>query len=109
MRNFGSMKTAFAEVDARAIRLGAAFDRAAGAMSSHPTAVEGMGVLHIPAAGPDLRSNGVRVSQSSRRWPFAVGSGGHPYRANDNRVNFAGLALTGYSDTSGAPSAILRR
>ncbi|WP_162943843.1 MULTISPECIES: hypothetical protein [unclassified Rhizobium] len=70
------MKTAFAEVDARAARLGAAFEDVAGVMPSHHA---GVAVSHIPAAGPDLR------------------------------CNFAGLAPTGYSDTSGAPSAILRR
>ncbi|KAA1185928.1 hypothetical protein FP026_02645 [Rhizobium tropici] len=103
------MKTAFAEVDARAARLGPAFDGVAGATSSHPAGAAGAGVLHVQAAGPDLRSHGVRVSQSACRWSFPVGSGGHPCRANDNLMNFAGLALTGYSDTSGAPSAILRR
>ncbi|NLS18073.1 hypothetical protein HGP16_16040 [Rhizobium sp. P40RR-XXII] len=103
------MKTAFAEVDARAARLSAAFEGVAVAMSSHHAGVTGAGVLHVPATGPDLRHSGVRVFQYACRWSFPARPGGHPSRANDNLVTFAGLALTGYSVTSGAPSAILRR
>jgi len=39
----------------------------------------------------------------------SVRSGDRPSAANDNLVYFAGLALTGYSDTSGAPTANLSR
>ena len=62
MRNFGSMKIEFAEVDARAARLG--------------------------------------VARGDFAHVVPVRSGGQPSAANANLVYFAGLALTGYSDTS---------
>jgi len=79
MRNFGSMRTALAEADTQATRLGVALG-------------DDALVLHH-ACGKVL----------------PVRSGDRPSAANDNLVYFAGLALTGYSDTSCAPSANLPR
>ncbi len=79
MRNFGNMKTALAEADAQAARLGVA------------------------------SGDGALVLQHVCGRVLPVRSGDRPSAANDNLVYFAGLALTGYSDTSGAPSANLPR
>ncbi|NTJ64586.1 hypothetical protein G6M50_26685 [Agrobacterium rhizogenes] len=73
------MKTVLAEADAPAARLGVAF------------------------------GDGARVLQHACGRVLPVRSGDRPSAANDNLVYFAGLVLTGYSDTSGAPSANLPR
>jgi hypothetical protein len=88
MRNFGSMKIELAEADARAARLGLAF-----AGIDHAVSARGDGPVFRNICG---------VS-------FSVRSSGLATAANDNLVYFAGLVLTGYSDTSGAPLANLRR
>ncbi|OED00425.1 hypothetical protein A9Z06_16630 [Rhizobium sp. YK2] len=93
MRNFGSMKTALAEADAQAVRLGAVFGGCVGVTPVRRAISAGDGALV-------LRNVCGRVAP--------VRSGDRP-SANENLVYFAGLALTGYSDTSCAPSANLPR
>ncbi|WP_152093706.1 hypothetical protein [Rhizobium dioscoreae] len=87
------MKTALAEVDAQALRLGAAFGGCVGVTPVRRAISAGDGALvlrHVCGRGAPVRSSG-RPS------------------ANENLVYFAGLAPTGYSDTSCAPSANLPR
>lgn len=109
MRNFGDMRTGFAKANAQAICPGAAFGNVAEAMPVRQAVLAGKGVAHLAAAGFDSRRNGILVFQYACRRSSLVRSSGFPSGANDNTVNFAGLTLTGYSDNSGAPSAILRR
>ncbi len=87
MRNFDSMRTASAERNVQTVRLGTAFGIGASAMSAH---------------------DGFVVSQNAYRRSFAVISGTFSRDTNDN-LESAGLILMGYPDTSGAPSANLRR
>ncbi|TXI07607.1 MAG: hypothetical protein E6Q76_08320 [Rhizobium sp.] len=103
------MGTAVAEVNEQAIRLRAAFGSAARAMPVRHAVAAGEGGAPDHATGRNVRGHGLLVVRYACRRSSSVRSGGHPFNANDNLVNFAGLTLTGYSDTSGAPSAILRR
>ncbi|MGY5778612.1 hypothetical protein [Rhizobium sp. LEGMi135b] len=88
------MKTALAEADAQAARLGVAF---------------GGGADVTPVCRAISAGNGALVLLHACGRVLPVRSGDRPSVANDNLVYFAGLALTGYSDTSGAPSANLPR
>jgi hypothetical protein len=88
MRNFGSKRTAIAERDAQTIRL---------------RAVSGIVANATPAHRVGL------TSETVCRRSFRLRSGACLHDANDSLVNFASLTLMGYPDTSGAPSANLRR
>lgn len=88
MRNFGKVRTVIAKRDVRTIRLGAVSGIVANAASAHCA---------------------VLVSPNACRRSFELCSGVSPYGVNGNLVNSAGLTLMGYPDTSGAPSANLRR
>ncbi|NTF40921.1 MULTISPECIES: hypothetical protein [Rhizobium] len=81
------MRTASAERNVQTVRLGTAFGIGASAMSPH---------------------DGFVVSQNAYRRSFAVISETFSRDTNDN-LESAGLILMGYPDTSGAPSANLRR
>ncbi|SCB30984.1 hypothetical protein GA0061100_10816 [Rhizobium hainanense] len=67
------------------------------------------GSLKTTLAEADARAACLSVAFGGGIDATAVRSGDRPFAANDNLVYFAGLALTGYSDTSGAPSANLPR
>lgn len=88
MRNFGSMRTAIAEGDVQTVRLGTLSAIVATAAPAHRAVL--------------VSSNACRQSFQLRSWAFLRG-------CDDNLVNSAGLTLMGYPDTSGAPSANLRR
>ncbi|MGG6896019.1 MULTISPECIES: hypothetical protein [Rhizobium] len=82
------MRTVIAEGDVQTIRLGAISNIAAHAKPAH---------------------RAVLAFQSACRRSFRLQSGALAGDANDNPFNSAGLILMGYPDTSGAPSADLRR
>lgn len=88
MRNFDSMRNARAKGNVQTIRLGFVFDIAADATSDH---------------------RAILVSQKAYRRSLRFRSGISPHSAVGNLINSAGLTLMGYPDTSGAPSANLRR